>query len=304
MAGGGKADSTTDNNVDLLDAGSHRYSLATNFDSASNTHYPYTILASVDSSTGVIQPIGSLKGAIDIHDADVHNNIINRYLHQHTGTSSTLTVASSIGDYQLTLASVVGFSVGDPIHINTTSVERTHPLITAIVGNTLTLDRELDYAHSIGDTVEVTITDMASQIGTMATPEIYWAGPPAGEVWHITRLLFEMTHGTAGDLGLFGNLTALSNGVVLRVYVGGAYYTLTNWKDNSDMKVDMFDVEFDPRSGGGGSYGTTGRGTFIRTGAVLRLDGDLGDRFEVLVQDDITALVSFTMKVQGHPEDG
>jgi hypothetical protein len=113
-----------------------------------------------------------------------------------------------------------------------------------------------------------------------------------------------MTHGSAGDLGLFGNLAALTNGVLLRAKINGNYGTLTNWKTNANIKTDMFDVVFDNRSGGGGTWGTTGRGTFREAGAVLRLDGDTADQFELYVQDDLTTLLTFTMKVQGHLESG
>lgn len=249
--------------------------------------------------------INSSGNALDIHDADVHNYIVNKYLHQHTTTVTTLTADSAVDDYQISVASGVGFAVGDYLHINTTSEETTHPRITALSGTTpdvFTLDRRLDVAHVIGDAITKSIVDMSTTAGTIAAPQEYWVGPVAGEVWHLERILFELTHGTAGDLGLFGNLPALTNGVVLRVKRNGEYGTLTNWKQNSNIKVDMFDVQFDPRSGGGGSYGTTGRGTFKNTGAVLKLDGDTNDRLEVYIQDDITGLDSFTMKAQGHYE--
>lgn len=251
-------------------------------------------------------PISSFRGALDIHDADVHNVVINQYIHQHATPTTTLAVDSASNDYEITVASAVGFAVGDYLHINTTSQETTHPRITAIVGNVFTLDRRLDKPHLTGDEVSKAIVDMAAtgQVGTMAAPQEYWAGPVAGEIWHITRLLFSMVHGTAGDLGLFGNLTTLTNGALLRVRLNGEYGTLTNWKTNSDMKTDMFDVVFDARSGGQGNYGTSGRGTFTNAGAVLRLDGSTNDRFEVYIQDDITALGFFGMKVQGHIEGG
>jgi hypothetical protein len=256
---------------------------------------------------GLGNPISSLGGAIDAHMADVHHHIINKYVHQHTTIETTLSTAT-IGDgseYEIDVADTTGFAVGDYIHINTTSTESTHPVITAIIPGapgSFTLDRRLDKAHSIGDSITKSIVDMAlsGQVGTMATPQEYAAWPEPGEVWHITRLLFSMTHGSAGDLGLFGNLTALTNGMLIRVKINGQYGTLTNWKSNSDIKIDMFDVEFDNRSGGQGSFGTSGRGTFLKTGATLELNGDTGDRFEVYIQDDITALGFFGMKIQGH----
>ena len=112
-----------------------------------------------------------------------------------------------------------------------------------------------------------------------------------------------MGHGSAGDFGLFGNVAALTNGVLLRVKIGGNYGTLTNWKTNGDINVDTGEVTFHLRSGGGGTHGTAANGAFKdRTHAVMRLDGDLGDQFEVYVQDDLTGLSFFNMKVQGHIE--
>lgn len=245
--------------------------------------------------------IGSLNSALNTHDADVHNVIVNRFAHLHTGTSTTLSVATT-GDgteYTITVASATGFNAGDYIHLDG---ELTHPKIISIAGNVFTLDRRIDNAHSIGESVIQSVLDMSTTAGTMASPVIYYAAPSTGEVWHLTRMLFSMTHAGAGDLGLFGGLTALTNGVLVRIKVNGAYTTFTNWKTNADIKSDMYDVEFDARSGGGGVYGTSGRGTFKNAGAVVRLDGDLGDQIEIVVQDDITTLNSFTLKYQGHTE--
>jgi len=255
-------------------------------------------------SAGDGEAISSLNNALDIHDADVHSAIVNRYAFQNTATTTTLAVAT-VGDgteYQITVASSVGFSVNDRIFIDTSIDEVTLPIIKAIAGNVITLDRRLDKAHAIGDSVTKVITNMASQAGTLASPQSYKLAPMSGEVWHITRLLLSITHNTAGDLGLFGDLAALTNGVVLRVYVSGQFGTLTNWKTSADIKDDMYDVDFDSRSSGGGTYGTSGRGTFKNAGSIVRLDGTLGDYIEILVQDDITGLLSFQVKFQGHPE--
>jgi hypothetical protein len=252
--------------------------------------------------TGTYWQQTHLKGALNIHDADVHNSIVNQYIHQHTVTTTTLAVASAPNDYQITVVSAVGFAINDYIHVNTTTIETTHPKILNIVGNVFTLDRRLDKAHFIGDEVIKVYIDISTTAGTLVTPQEFFAGPPPGEIWHLTRLLFEMTHSTAGDLGLFGDLPALTNGVLLRAKVNGNYGTLTNWKTNANIKTDMFDVVFDNRSGGGGTWGTTGRGTFREAGAVLRLDGNTSDQFELYVQDDLTGLLTFTMKVQGHLE--
>ena len=281
MAGEGKRDSTLDGGIDLLDAGSNRFILDTAF------------------SRG--------KHFLSIHDADVHNRAVNKYLHQHTAVSSTISTATLVNDTAIEIADTTGFLVGDSLHINTTNLEPTHPEVISIAAGTpgtLTIDSPLDRAHSIGDEVVVSVVDLASQIGSLAVPQEYWAAPQPGEVWHITNLTLAMGHGTAGDFGLFGNLAELTNGVVLRAKVSGNYGTLTNWKTNGDINVDTGEVDFHVRSGGGGTHGTSTNGAFRRrTGAVLRLDGDEGDRFEVYVQDNLTTLAFWKMKVQGHFTD-
>ena len=251
------------------------------------------------------------NGALDIHDADVHTTAVNKYIHQHTATTTTVSTTSVANDYQLIVADTTGFVVGDTLHINTGTVEPTHPTIIAVAAGTpgtFTLDRRLDRAHSIGDVVTKVIINLASQAGTLASPQEYFAGPEDGEVWHVQNLTLAMGHTTSGDFGLFGNLAALTNGVVLRVRINGNYGTLTNWKTNSDINVDTGEVDFHARSGGQGTYGTAANGAFkVRTGAVMRLDAATSDRFEVYVQDDLTTgpndLVFWNMKVQGHLEE-
>jgi len=256
----------------------------------------------IHDSTG--NTVGSLSGALNTHDADVHNIVINKLLHQHAATATTLSVAT-VGDgteYQLTFTSVVGFAAGDYLHIGGTPTETTHAKILAIVGNVVTLDRRIDFAHTTGTSVAKAVVNMASQIGTLATPQEYFIAPSAGEVWHLTRLLFSMTSSSNGDLGTFSGIPALTNGVLLKVRINGQYGTFSNWKTNADIKADMFDVEFDTRAGGGGTYGVSGRGTFTAAGAIVRLDGDTNDRVEVYIQDDLTGVNEFTMKLQGHTE--
>lgn len=249
-------------------------------------------------------PIGSLKGALNIHDADVHNVPVNEYFSRPLGVSSTLSVAAAVGDTQITVVNGAVFAVGDFLGSVGFPSESIFKQITVIAGNVLTLDAPLDNAYPIGTQVDTFQINM-NVLGTLAAPVSYKFIPANGQIWHIVRFLFSMTHGTAGDLGLFGNLPKLTNGAVLRGYDGatGTFRTFMNVKSNADLKNNMYDVEFDARSGGGGTYGTSGRGSIkIGTGAVPVLNSSAGDYFEILIQDDLTALASFRTKVQGHIE--
>lgn len=250
-------------------------------------------------------PIGSVGGALNVHDADVHREIINRRFHRHTTPSTTLTVAAVGGtDYQITVASSTGFAVNDYVHIQNGSVELVHPQITAIAGNVLTLDRRVDNDHPIGTTVQKAIQNMI-EVGTIAAPISYQIAPLSGEIWHLTKISIAMGHTSAGDLGTFGNIAGgLTNGVLLRHYDGttGHFTTFTNWKTNGDIDVDTGGVKFPVRSGGGGTYGTSSIGLFSDAGAIVYLDGTAGDYIEILVQDDLSSLSLFIAEMQGHYE--
>ncbi|MCJ2534245.1 MAG: hypothetical protein LN364_03310 [Candidatus Thermoplasmatota archaeon] len=249
------------------------------------------------------EAVGSFGGALNFHNADVHDEIFSRYAHFHVdAVKSTLAIASSANDYQITLDDALGFSVNDYIHVNTSTTETTHPRITAIATNLLSLDRRLDKDHEIGDEITKSIIDLAGTTvaGTMATPHIFEIIPEPTEVLDIYRMLISMTHDSAGDLSRFGNLTALTNGLMVRTKKNDTYSTWSNWKRSADMKTDMYDVSFDDRAGGGGLYSTSARLSFFKTGGLLRIDGATNDRLEILVQDDIRDLDFFGIKVQGH----
>ena len=52
-----------------------------------------------------------------------------------------------------------------------------------------------------------------NEVGSLASPFSYKIMPLAGEIWHITKISISMAHSSAGDLGKFGNITALTNGI-------------------------------------------------------------------------------------------
>ena len=244
------------------------------------------------------------KRSIDIHNADVHKLTVDRQYHRHTTPSTTVAVAVTAQDTSITVVSSVGFVVGDYLHIENGVQELVHPQITVIVGNVLTLDKPIDNSFAVSTLVQKAILNM-NEVGTLAAPISYKVMPLSGEVWHITKISISMAHSSAGDLGLFGDLPALTNGMVVRRYDGGTgtFQTLTIWKTNGDIELDTGDVRFPPRSGGGGSFGTVASGRLKEdTDSIAYLDGTEGDYLEFLNQDDLSGLGFIYGKAQGHFE--
>ena len=243
-----------------------------------------------------------VKGATNVRLGDVNNQIVNELFHLHTGDISTIAVAVTSGDTVIELADATDFSVGDTIQINNGNIETTFPTITVIVTNTLTLDRPLDFSYDVGAEVEVVHTDLQTTAGTLALPISHVVMPELGKIWQIHRIIVAMTHPAAATDDKFGSINALTNGVVLRANINGQFGSFTNWKTNGDIILDMFDVTYSDKAGSS-LFGTSGRGSFSRIGATVRLDGDAGDYLEILVQDDITLLSSFFVNAQGYIEE-
>lgn len=253
----------------------------------------------VAMSDGAGNALGSFKGALTVHLSHGHNYPVNLFFDHHTGVTTTLATAGAVGDQVLNFTSAAAFAVGDYIHIDDVGIERTHPKILAIATNAVTIDRPLDFAHPAGTIIEQTSINM-NVAGSLASPISYRIYPPVGEVWLISRFIITMVHGSAGDLTKFGGITALTNGVLLRVIVGGKTFVYTIWRTNEDIKSDVYDLSFDDRAGGSGSYSTSAKGSLLDLDRVqARLDGSLGDYMEIEIRDSLVGLSSFRVKAQG-----
>jgi hypothetical protein len=249
-------------------------------------------------------PIGSLNGALNVHNAGVHYYPINDSFHQHTATSTTLSVATTIGATSITVVSSTGIVAGDYLQfISASYIESTYTKVLSVVGNVININRPIGSVHPIGETIAKIIIDISNSVGSMASPQSYKITPASGQIWHIERLSLQMSHSAAGYIDSFGGIAALTNGCIIRKYNGnGTFATFTVWQSNADIFTDFTNIQFVDRAGGGTTYGTLGVGSFADIGVTVKLDGTLGEYLEILVQDDITALSLFQLKAQGHLE--
>lgn len=246
----------------------------------------------------IFENVQTYRGALQVDDSLVHRIGISEHAKIDEDGSTTLDVAASAGDTLINVASTTDFAVDSLVTVNGTSGERSHFHVTAVdVGVSLTLNRPLDNDHVNGS--EVQEIDIGMNVsGSLAVPVSYKVQPPSFERWQITRILITLLDQTQMDDNLFGGITALSNGVVLRINRGGQDRTLTHWQSNADLKDDMFNVEYSTRAPAG-FFGMNGRWTFTKAEFVVDLDGANGDYLEVLIQDDLTNLDDFEIKAQG-----
>lgn len=225
----------------------------------------------------------------------------------HTNVANTtLGVAASPGDYTITVASPTSFAVGQYLtmySIPSNSWFQAH--ILGIAGSVITLDTSVDQPYAIGDAVSVGSTDM--RVDGSSTPvhfHIRHPDPGIGMTGDITRLLIVMETTAEPGWNEFGDIAALTRGVVLRKALSdGSYHNIFNAKKNSDFAALMYDWQNIDQAKFS-VYGAKGRLTFggqNKIGVVIRIEID--EDLEFIVQDDITSLgtiLRFTAIAEGH----
>ncbi len=161
----------------------------------------------------------------------------------------------------------------------------------------ITLDSPLDHAFTplaLGSR-----NTGALNVNGAVTPVTFSIGPASGTAWHILQVRFGITDGSAMDDALFGGITALTKGVLIR-RKDGTYKNLFNLKSNTDFLMACQSAVYADKAPSG-SYGFRAVKDYqVQHGVVISLDGTAGAELELVVQDDLTGLTSFRVNVIGH----
>jgi hypothetical protein len=220
--------------------------------------------------------------------------------------STTLSADAVKGARTITLTNTTGFVDGRYIILFNVDNSRFSFMnqIGAPVGNVVTIDTPLECSFPSGTFVDSTITNMnVDGSGTARTFGLRGTGSPPGVDLKvdITRIIFHMVTDSAINLLLFGNITALTRGIVLRRR-NDITENIFNLKNNGEIAGTMFD--FDVQEAINPAQGVDGfvsRLTFAgqnKIGVAVRLP--VGDDLELIIQDDLTDLTLFEIVAEGH----
>ena len=216
---------------------------------------------------------------------------------------TTLTNAVAVDDKTFDVDSTTGIIVGVHLRIITLSGFYDGEVV-ALVGSTVEVDSPLDAAFLAGS--QVTISSMEMAVDGSVTPVEFvlrTGGPSIAATGDITRIMMSCRTATPVNLSLFGDLPRLRNGIILRK-INGDIDNVFNAKSNQDLVLLAHDWQptaaINPAQG---ADGFSWRLTFAgqdKLGVALRVgpDGNL----IVIVQDDLSGLLSLNMLVEGHLE--
>ena len=211
---------------------------------------------------------------------------------------TTLTTLAVIDAKILSVASSTGAVVGDALTIYSTLNNRVSFFtILAINGNDITVDSPIDFAYEVGSFVQFGNTDMS--VDGSVTPRIFGVRNPTAQdidlAVDFTRMILSMELTGSGDYDEFGNIPALTNGLICR-FVDGRKQNIFNVKDNREFDNLMYDFKFIAASGNAPD-GLSGRFTFEKLGSVIRLKPF--EDLQFIVEDNLTGLTTFEILLQG-----
>lgn len=274
-----------------------------------SAYVPITNISIADFTTGEKARVNN--GAIDINASDQYSRDVSLFMTQQlsvcvldvqTATNDVVVKVTTSGTVPVA-GNMLELYEGDKW--NQTEIKS----VALVAGNqyNLTLHVPIDLIFTTSATCNLTNADMDVN-GSLATPIKFCISPQFLHdtiEWHINRMMVVMIMTTAGDGGLFGNLTALTNGQYFRLE-DGTFFNDMHITDNSDFRLYGYDLTYTTRSGGGGSFGLGARITFNgkdKRGVAKRLTALGDDLYCSYVVDNLTTLVKYRIMLQGHLVD-
>lgn len=248
-------------------------------------------------------------------NSDGHTNVDTFWQDQSTDAiivnfnkvtnQTTLNGAISLNDTDIIVTSATGISTGSYIVLfDAASVRFSTFFVTGVAGTTISLDSPVDFAYPDGTFIDVSIVDLSVDgSGTAQVFGLRGTGTPPGveQTFHLTRIIFECTCDSPVALNLFGNIAALTNGVMLRSR-NTRTKNIFNVKTNGDLANIMYDwtpyAALTPVQGIDGFVCRLTFGGPSKIGVVIELP--IGDDAELWVQDNLTGLTSLHVIAEGH----
>lgn len=270
----------------------------------------FTLLLSGCYAETVTQPLPiESNGGVAVNIQDQTSPLIDLYLSQKIADIN-ITVNTSLDDKTVSIESGVAPLVGNLVCFKEGTAFYQGFIISVVsLGGddyNITLDSPLDYAYTTAGGCSIREHDLATADGSVNT-QIFSLSPfnlDNGTRWDIVRLMFYIESSSAMDDGLFGDQTALTNGLVIR-RKNGFFQNLFNIKSNGEFAQRAYDRQYAQaaKPPSGTAYSLITRRTFggqNKNGVVIRLNANDSDSLQALVQDDLTALDHVHIIAQGH----
>lgn len=255
--------------------------------------------------------VGQKKNAMPVMDIATPEDLYERsdrgdvgtkiFIQDQTTPMLDLRFVERIGTFQLASPTAAntrtftalaghGISVGNIIELQN-SFNFCQARVLAVNANSITIDSEIGDVYQTGLSFPVSNDDL--RVDGSVTPRVFTLKPDAGQSGDINAIQFAVQSTTAMDFSTFGSANALAVGCLLRVKrQNGALINLFNFKANGELVIRGISHYFQNKIGGG-LHSFVAQVAFNgqqNRGVTVRLDGDLGEELQLVVQDNLSII--------------
>ncbi len=171
--------------------------------------------------------------------------------------------------------------------------------IIGISTNTLTMDIPVEYEFSTDSIIES--RSIYLNVDGSVTPVIASIKPPEGTQIDINMISMGMLDSKDMDDAIFGGITELTRGIVLRKHCPAEIRNIFNAKTNGQLALRTR-LEYTSKAPAG-FYGLRASKYMNGpegNGVAVRLNGNNQESLKLIIQDDLTTMENFTATVRGH----
>jgi hypothetical protein len=251
----------------------------------------------------IVSPIDDANGGVEVSRQDQTSEPIDAYFQQEI-SSFTLaidTVASTQTTLVYTFTATSGHGIAPLDEILLLDIVGDRALqcrVITVATDLITIDRPIDNIYPAATSLgRIATSNMA--VNGAITPQIFTFRAGTAPVDACRVLLTMLGDTTTPNDGLFGNITALTRGLVFRIY-NGLHKTTFCFKTNLEIKQFCYDVDYAdaPPTGQSGVSARISFGGEDKHGVVLRVSGN--SVLQWVVQDDLTGMNEIRASVEGH----
>jgi len=245
--------------------------------------------------------LGDADQRIPTETSDRGDRGVPVFIQDQTTPPLDLRFLERIGTFQLALPTVAtsrtftaspshGITVGKVIELQNSS-NFCQAFVLSVAGNVIEVDSVIGDVYPAGVGFPISSDDM--RVNGSVTPRIFTLKPDAGQSGDINALQFNIQAANSMDFSSFGSASALARGCLIRIRrPNGAFVNLFNVKANGGFVFRGISNYYQQKAGGG-LFSFVAQIAFNgqqNRGVALRLDGDLGEELQFVIQDDLSTI--------------
>ena len=248
------------------------------------------------NTTNVTVNQSLIEEPIDVSIQDYTGELESYFLINVKGSGMLISDSMELSN-NVTVNSTTGCVIDESIYIYN-GISSFQALITDIAGNTITFTPIIDKDFIAGESYfDCGSTNIA--VDGSVNPVIFSIKPPYNVSWDIEAISVNFIDNADMDASTFGSRTSLINGLLIR-RSDGDYNNLFMIYNNNGLLLRGFDLLNIPKAPSG-VYMFDFRLLFEKTyGSIIRLEGNLSDRLEIVVSDDLTSQTRIVSTISGH----